>query len=67
MAACALQDSPVGLAAWILEKLRSWSDCGGTPDNALSKDEMLTNICIYWFGGRIASSMRLYKETFGNM
>lgn len=45
----ALQDSPVGLAAWILEKYRSWSDCGGTPDNALSKDDMLTNICIYWY------------------
>jgi hypothetical protein len=56
----------VGLAAWILEKVRTWSDCGGTPDNALSKDEVLTNIGIYWFGGRIASSMRLYKETFGN-
>jgi hypothetical protein len=56
----------VGLAAWILEKIRTWSDCSGTPDNALSKDEMLTNIGIYWFGGRTASSMRLYKETFGN-
>ncbi|KAF8056825.1 epoxide hydrolase [Scenedesmus sp. PABB004] len=64
--AYALQDSPVGLAAWILEKFRTWSDCGGDPDAALSKDEMLTNICIYWFGGRIASSMRLYKETLSN-
>lgn len=64
--AAAWQDSPVGLAAWILEKVRTWSDCGGTPDAALSKDEVLTNIAIYWFGGRIASSMRLYKETLGN-
>jgi hypothetical protein len=57
-----LQDSPVGLAAWITEKFKTWSDCGSRPDNAISKDELLTNICIYWFGGRIASSMRLYKE-----
>eukprot|EP00882_Tetradesmus_deserticola_P002705 GHRQ01002876.1.p1 GENE.GHRQ01002876.1~~GHRQ01002876.1.p1 ORF type:complete len:360 (+),score=146.10 GHRQ01002876.1:93-1082(+) len=64
--AYALTDSPVGLAAWLLEKARTWSDCGGTPDNALSKDEILTNIAIYWFSGRIASSMRLYKETLGN-
>lgn len=64
--AYALQDSPVGTAAWILEKLRGWSDCDGQPDNAFSKDEMLTNICIYLYGGRIASSIRLYKETFGS-
>lgn len=61
-----LQDSPLGTAAWILEKLRGWSDCDGQPDNAFSKDEMLTNICIYIYGGRIASSIRLYKETFGS-
>ncbi|WIA41290.1 hypothetical protein OEZ86_004893 [Tetradesmus obliquus] len=64
--AYALTDSPVGLAAWILEKVRTWSDCGGVPDNALSKDEVLTNICVYWFSGRIASSMRLYKESLRN-
>ncbi|KAI8469153.1 MAG: putative hydrolase [Monoraphidium minutum] len=64
--AYALQDSPAGLAAWILEKFQTWSDCHGNPESALSKDEMLTNIGIYWFGGRIASSMRLYKETIAN-
>lgn len=64
--AYALQDSPVGTAAWILEKLRGWSDCDGNPDNVFSKDEMLTNICIYIYGGRIASSIRLYKETFSS-
>jgi pimeloyl-ACP methyl ester carboxylesterase len=64
--AYALQDSPTGLAAWILEKFKTWSDCGQVPDNVLTKDELLTNICIYWFGGRIASSMRLYKETLSN-
>ena len=45
---------------------QTWTDCKGTPDNALSKDEMLTNICIYWFSGRITSSVRLYKETLAN-
>lgn len=64
--AYALHDSPVGLSAWILEKLKGWSDCGADPEEALTKDEMLTNISIYWFGGRIASSMRLYKETMAN-
>jgi pimeloyl-ACP methyl ester carboxylesterase len=58
----ALQDSPVGLAAWIAEKFRSWSDCGGVIENAISRDELLTNISIYWFTGTITSSMRLYRE-----
>lgn len=40
----------MGLAAWILEKFHGWTDCGGNPDSALSKDEMLTNILIYWWG-----------------
>ena len=64
--ACLPQDSPSGLAAWIVEKFHGWTDCKRSPEEALSKDEMLTNICIYWFGGRIGSSMRLYKETLAN-
>lgn len=60
--AYALTDSPVGLAAWILEKIRTWSDCGGEPSTAIPMDEVLTNISIYWFTRTIASSMRLYKE-----
>ena len=60
--AYALNDSPAGLAAWILEKFRVWSDCGGDPLNAFSMDDLLTNISIYWFTGTIASSIRLYKE-----
>jgi hypothetical protein len=48
----------VGLAAWILEKFQRWTDCGGgAPDSALSKDEMLTDICIYWCA-RCASVVR---------
>lgn len=63
---CRAQDSPSGLAAWIVEKFHGWTDCKRSPEEALSKDEMLTNICIYWFGGRIGSSMRLYKESLAN-
>ena len=60
--AYALQDSPLGLAAWIVEKFRTWSDCGGDPTRAVSIDDLLTNISIYWFTGSIGSSIRLYKE-----
>lgn len=60
--AYALTDSPVGLAGWILEKIRTWSDCNGEPDAAIPMDAVLTNISIYWFTGTIGSSMRLYKE-----
>ena len=55
-----LTDSPAGLAAWIVEKFRTWSDCGGVPENAISRDEMLANICLYWFTGAIGSSFWPY-------
>jgi len=58
----ALSDSPVGLAAWISEKFQSWSDHDGDLEEVISLDQLLTNICIYWFGNSIASSLRLYKE-----
>ena len=48
--------SPAGLAAWIVEKFRAWSDCGGIPENAISRDQMLANITFYWFTGAIGSS-----------
>ncbi|MFF6958183.1 alpha/beta fold hydrolase [Streptomyces sp. NPDC008317] len=59
-AAVGLQDSPAGLAAWIVEKLRAWSDCGGNIERSFTKDEILTNVTIYWLTGTIASSMRMY-------
>ncbi|MFJ4410959.1 epoxide hydrolase family protein [Streptomyces sp. NPDC088910] len=59
-AAVGLQDSPAGLAAWIVEKLRAWSDCGGDIERSFTKDEILTNVTIYWLTGTIASSMRMY-------
>jgi microsomal epoxide hydrolase len=58
--AFALTDSPVGLAAWVVEKFRSWTDCGGNPQNAVSRDEMLANIALYWFTGAIGSSFWPY-------
>lgn len=55
-----LTDSPVGLAAWIVEKFRSWSDCDGDPERCFSKDVMLTNIMLYWVTGAINSSFWPY-------
>ena len=57
-----LNDSPVGLAAWILEKWRAWTDCGGRLEQRFTKDELLTNIMIYWVTQTINSSMRIYYE-----
>jgi microsomal epoxide hydrolase len=59
-----LMDSPAGLAAWITEKFRTWSDCGGNVETRFTKDELLTNIMIYWVTGTITSSTRLYFETY---
>lgn len=58
-----LNDSPVGLASWIIEKFWSWTDHGGNLENSFSKDELLTNLTIYWVTQTINSSMRLYYET----
>ena len=57
-----LNDSPAGLAAWIVEKFRTWSDCGGNVENSFTKDELLTNLTIYWATETINSSMRLYYD-----
>jgi pimeloyl-ACP methyl ester carboxylesterase len=57
-----LSDSPVGLAAWIVEKFRAWSDCDGDPERRFTKDELLANVTIYWATQTINSSMRLYYE-----
>jgi microsomal epoxide hydrolase len=58
-----LNDSPAGLAAWIVEKFRTWSDCDGDVERSFTRDELLTNIMIYWVTGSITSSMRLYCES----
>jgi pimeloyl-ACP methyl ester carboxylesterase len=58
-----LNDSPAGLAGWIIEKFRAWSDCHGEIESVFTKDELLTNIMIYWVTQTINSSTRLYYET----
>lgn len=60
----ALADSPAGLAAWITEKFRAWSDCNGDVESVFTRDELLTNITIYWVTGTITASTRLYFEMF---
>jgi microsomal epoxide hydrolase len=57
-----LEDSPAGLAAWIIEKFRAWSDCGGEIERSFTKDQLLTNITVYWVTGTATSSTRLYYE-----
>lgn len=58
-----LNDSPVGLAAWISEKFHAWTHHGGNLEDAVSRDDLLTNIMVYWTQGCITSSMRLYFES----
>lgn len=58
----ALNDSPAGLAAWIVEKFRAWSDVGGNVEKKFTKDELLTNITIYWVTETANSAGRLYYE-----
>jgi pimeloyl-ACP methyl ester carboxylesterase len=55
-----LTDSPVGLAAWIVEKFRTWSDCGGDVDARFGRDTLLTNVMLYWVTGAINSSFWPY-------
>lgn len=63
-----LDDSPAGLAAWIVEKFHDWSDCNGDLESVFSKDELLTNIMIYWVTQTATSAGRIYLEgrKFGN-
>jgi pimeloyl-ACP methyl ester carboxylesterase len=55
-----LHDSPAGLAAWLVDKYRRWSDCDGEVERRFTKDELCDFLTIYWATGTIASSMRLY-------
>jgi len=60
--AFALNDSPAGLAAWLVDKFRSYSDCDGDLERSFTKDELLAEITTYWVTGTIASASRLYYE-----
>jgi pimeloyl-ACP methyl ester carboxylesterase len=59
----ALNDSPAGLLAWIVEKFRAWSDCGGDPERSYTRDQLITNVMLYWVTQTITSSARLYWES----
>jgi epoxide hydrolase len=56
-------DSPAGIAAWIVEKFRTWSDCRGDVESVYSKDRLLTNIMFYWAPNSIASAANMYYES----
>jgi hypothetical protein len=61
-----LNDSPAGLAAWIIDKFWAWSDHGGNLDNSFSKDDLLTDVMIYWVTQTMPSSTRIYFESQHN-
>ena len=58
-----LDDSPAGLAAWIVEKFHAWCDCDGNVESRFTKDELLTNITLYWVTQTGTSSTRIYFES----
>src|SRR5690348_3535239 len=57
-----LTDSPAGQLAWIVEKFRQWTDCVDTPDEAVDRDQLLTNVSVYWLTRTAGSAARLYYE-----
>jgi len=63
----ALTDSPAGQLAWIVEKFWAWTDGGGHPEGALTRQQMLDNVSTYWFTATAASSARLYWESFARL
>jgi epoxide hydrolase len=63
--AYALTDSPAGQLAWIAEKFKEWTDSESVPEDAVDRDQLLTNVSVYWFTGTANSSARLYYE-FGH-
>ncbi len=59
-----LTDSPAGLAGWLVEKFRTWSDCGGDLESVVDRDDLLANVTTYWVTRTAGSSARIYYETF---
>jgi len=62
--AFAMQDSPTGLAAWMLQRRRAWSDCDGDVERRFTKDELITSFALYWLTGSFAGSVRFYADSF---
>jgi len=65
--AYALVDSPIGQAAWILEKFHEWADCDGHPENIFTRNELLDNVMMYWLSAAGGSSARLYWESYNSI
>ncbi len=65
--AYALTDSPVGQLAWIVEKFRDWTDGNGLPEDAVDRDQMLTDVTIYWLTRTAGTSAQFYRETSANL
>jgi pimeloyl-ACP methyl ester carboxylesterase len=63
----ALNDSPAGLAAWIIDKFWAWSDHGGDLERSFSREDLLTNVMIYWVTESMPSAMRIYYESQHNL
>jgi pimeloyl-ACP methyl ester carboxylesterase len=62
--AWAMQDSPVGMAAWMLHRRRAWSDCDGDVERRFTKDDLITSFALYWLTGTFAGSVRFYADSF---
>ena len=62
--AWAMQDSPLGLAAWMLQRRFAWSDCDGDVERRFSKDALITSFALYWLTGSFAGSVRFYADSF---
>jgi pimeloyl-ACP methyl ester carboxylesterase len=62
--AWAMNDSPAGLAAWLVERRRNWSDCAGDVERSFTKDQLLTAVSLYWLTGTFHTSVRFYAESF---
>jgi epoxide hydrolase len=58
-----LTDSPVGQLAWVVEKFREWTDSAKVPEDAVDRDQLLTNVMLYWLTATAGSSAQLYVET----
>jgi pimeloyl-ACP methyl ester carboxylesterase len=63
--AWAMQDSPAGLAAWMLQRRRNWSDCDGDVERRFTKDALITSFALYWLTGTFGGSVRFYADSFG--
>jgi epoxide hydrolase len=61
-----LTDSPVGQLAWIVEKFKTWSDCGDDLESSFTKDELLDNVMVYWLNAAATSSARLYWHSLAS-